>query len=239
MKPILIQVFRNLVHRKQLKKVKTEMKHRHRLIFLIICATLTLVFMNGCSSNEAETDTYSREVAQHIEETGEGSVVTKIIEERKHGLYAIRIQVIRDGDITETVHFLENQNFSISIPISKHIQVQTTGEAQAVTTTTPDTNIMVFSQKLELARNAMLKTDYVTALEAVNESLKIDSYNPQAHMMKGSIFYAMGKYDLAKKEFDYVLKIDPDNVEVKRFQKFMESKDDSAKKVKIETAEDQ
>ena len=216
------------------------MRNWHRSIMLIASATLLIAFSFGCSSSEPEAESYSREVAQHIEETGEGSVVTKIIEERKHGLYTIRIQVIKDGDIKETVHFLENQNFSISVPVSKHIQVQTTGEAQTVavgTTTSPDTNIMVFSQKLELARNAMLKTDYVTALEAVNESLKIDSYNPQAHMMKGSIFYAMGKYDLAKKEFDYVLKINPDNIEVKRFQQFMESKDSSEKKVKIETAE--
>jgi len=218
---------------------RSDMRNWHRSISLLVSTAFVLVLIIGCSSKEAEPDIYSREVAQHIEETGEGSIVTKIIEERKHGLYAIRIQVIKEGDITETVHFLENQNFSISVPISKHIQVQTTEEAKAVTSTTPDTNIMVFSQKLELARNAMLKTDYVTALEAVNEALKIDSYNPQAHMMKGSIFYAMGKYDLAKKEFDYVLKINPDNVEVKRFKKFMESKDDSEKKVKIETAEEQ
>ena len=221
------------------KKARSDMKNWYRSMVLLASAVILVAVSVGCSSKEAETDSYSREVAQHIEETGEGSVVTKIIEERKHGLYAIRIQIIKEGDITETVHFLENQNFSISIPVSKHIQIQTTGEAQTVTTTTPDTNIMVFSQKLELARNAMLKTDYITALEAVNESLKIDSYNPQAHMMKGSIFYAMGKYDLAKKEFDYVLKINPGNVEVKRFQKFMESKDDSEKKVKIETAEEQ
>ena len=69
----------------------------------------------------------------------------------------------------------------------------------------------------------MLKNDYVSALEALNSALQIDSFNPQAHMMKGSIFYSMGKYDLAKKEFDFVLKVDPGNVEVKRFKEFMES----------------
>ena len=53
-------------------------------------------------------------------------------------------------------------------------------------------------------------------------------------MMKGSIFYAMGKYDLARKEFDFVLQVDPENLEVKRFKEFMDSKEDVPSKVKIE-----
>ena len=84
----------------------------------------------------------------------------------------------------------------------------------------------------------MMKTDYVSALESLNEALKIDSYNPQAHMMKGSIFYAMGKYELAQKEFDFVLKVDPGNIEVKRFRDFMESNSEN-QKVKIEGIEGQ
>lgn len=207
----------------------------HLVSWLILGIGILLFLSASCSSEEAVPGGYSREVAQHIEETGEGTIVTKVIEERHNGLYTIRIQVIKDGEMNETVHFLEDQNFSISIPVSARIMVQSTAEAGQ----TADTSIMIFSQNLELARNAMLKTDYVTALEAVNEGLKIDSYNPQAHMMKGSIFYAMGKYDLARKEFDYVLKINPENVEVKRFKDFMDSKDEKLKKVKLEGLEEQ
>lgn len=202
---------------------------------LIIFASLLLLF--ACSSSsptETETASFSEMVAQHAEETGEGQVITKIYEERRNGVYAIKIQVIKEGQISETVHYFDNPNFTISVPVSARIMVQSPEEAEKA----PDTGILVFSQKLEVAREAMLKTDYVAALEALNEALKIDSYNPQAHMMKGSIFYAMGKYDLARKEFDFVLKVDPDNMEVKRFKEFMESQSDK-QNVKIEGIEGQ
>ncbi len=200
---------------------------------LLILLGFMMLFLTACSSSEPETQGFSREVAQHAEETGEGNVVTKIYEERKDGVYAIKIHVIREGHISETIHYFDSPNFSISVPVSARIMVQSPEEAQK----SPDTGILRFSQHLEVAREAMMKTDYVAALEALNEALKIDSYNPQAHMMKGSIFYAMGKYDLASKEFDYVLKVDPGNLEVKRFKEFMESKSENVQKVKLEGPE--
>ena len=204
------------------------------IISLIVGMALLLLHACSMSSRPVEDDSFSQLVAQHSEETGEGNVVTKVFEERKNGIYVIKIQVIRDGQISETVHYFDNSNFSISVPVSARIMVQSPEQAGK----SPDTTILVFSQKLEVAREAMLKTDYVAALEALNEALKVDSYNPQAHMMKGSIFYAMGKYDLARKEFDFVLKVDPDNIEVKRFKEFMESQSDN-QKVKIEGVEGQ
>ncbi|MCP4749581.1 MAG: hypothetical protein GY866_01690 [Proteobacteria bacterium] len=208
------------------------MQNKKVLPALVIGTALLLI--TSCSSSETKPQSVSREVAQHVEGTGEGNVITRVYEERKNGQYAIKIQVIKDGNIKETVHYLENNNFSISVPVSSHIMMQSTEDAGK----TSDTNVLVFTQKLELAREAVLQTDYVKALEALNEALRIDSYNPQAHMMKGSTFYAMGKYDLARKEFDYVLSIDPENVEVKRFKAFMDSKDENTRKVKIEKLEE-
>ncbi len=213
--------------------MKTGLKNKMSCLSLMIGASLLMAI--GCSKTATDPQRFSKEISQHAEETGEGNVVTKVFEERKNGVYSIKIQVIRDGHITETVHYLDNNNFSISVPVSARIQVQSVQEAGQ----SPDTGILLFSQKLEVAREAMLKTDYVAALEALNEALKIDSYNPQAHMMKGSIFYAMGKYDLAKKEFEFVLKVDPENIEVKKFKEFMESKSQSSQKVKIEGSEGQ
>lgn len=213
-------------------KTKTTIKN-----FIVpIITGISLLIFSGCSSTEpeAETDSFSQLVAQHAEETGEGNIITKVYEERKNGVYIIKVQVIKEGQITETVHYFDNANFTISIPVSARIMVQSPEQAQK----SPDTGILVFSQRLEVAREAMMKTDYVAALEALNEALKIDSYNPQAHMMKGSIFYAMGKYDLARKEFDFVLKVDPENMEVKRFKEFMESQSEGGK-VKIEGIEGQ
>lgn len=208
----------------------------------IIIGLIMGLSLYGCTSSQTEAKKapesamdFSQLVAQHAEETGEGKVITKIYEERKNGLYSIRIQIIKDGQVSETVHHFDSSNFSISVPVSARIMVKSSEEAEKA----PDTGLLVFSQKIELAQNAMMKSDYVAALEALNEALKIDSYNPQAHMMKGSIFYAMGKYDLARKEFDFVLKVDPDNIEVKRFKEFMDSESEGASKVKIEGIEGQ
>lgn len=198
---------------------------------------ISVIMLVSCAhKSKKDLKNTSREVAQHVEQTGEGEVITKIFEERDNGIYTIRIQVIKDGNVKETIHYFDSDNFSISVPVSAHIMVQNVKEAGK----RPDTNVLVFTQKLELARQSMLETDYIGALEALNEALKIDSYNPQAHMMKGSIFYSMGKTDLAKKEFEYVLKVDPDNIEVKRFKEFMDSEEESSsRKVKIEGIEEQ
>lgn len=200
-----------------------------------IIGIMGLAVMSCSGKSTSSSSKTSREVSQHVEQTGEGEVVTKIFEERNNGIYTVRIQVIKDGNMKETVHYFDSDNFSISVPVSAHIMVQSAKEAGK----SSDTNVLVFTQKLELARQQMLKSDYIGALEALNEALKVDSYNPQAHMMKGSIFYSMGKTDLAKKEFEYVLKVDPDNIEVKRFKEFMESEAGQSTKVKFEGINEQ
>ena len=191
---------------------------------------LMLGIMSCSVHKDKKIENMSQEIAQHIEQVGEGNIITKVYEERKDGIFTIRIEVIKNGHKTETIHHFDSENFSISIPVSAHIMMQSVQEAGK----SPDSNVLLFTQKLELARKEMLKTDYIAALEALNQALNIDSYNPQAHMMKGSIFYSMGKIDLAQKEFEYVLKVDPENSEVKRFKEFIESEEKGSQKVKIE-----
>jgi tetratricopeptide (TPR) repeat protein len=195
-------------------------------------AVLMMSLSTGCAvfKKTPPPDRYTREVARHAENTGEIDVVTRVFEEREDGVYSVRIQVIREGKVNETVHYLDDDSFIISVPVSAHIQVQNIAEAAKA----DDTGVFQFTQNLEMAREAMLRTDYIKALEAVNAALRIDHYNPQAHMMKGSIFYAMGRYDLARKEFDYVLELEPDNIEVKQFREFMEAEGDGSGRVKIE-----
>ena len=200
------------------------------------CIVALGFLLMGCSSDsDLDPKDMRRELALHTEGVGEGNIVTKVLEQRKEGVYSIHIQVIKGGKMTETVHYFEDQAFSVSVPVSSTIMVSSAKEA----TKSADTNILLFSQKLDVAREAMMKTDYIKALEALNSALQIDSYNPQAHMMKGSIFYAMGKEDLARKEFDYVLKVDPENMEVKRFKQFLEQKPGNTSKTKIEGPEGQ
>ncbi len=216
-------------YQNKIQKMKIIWAHTSK--YQIIAFAMILALITACSSNKVEPQTSDmEEVARHVEETGVGSTVIKVYEKRQNGIYIIKVVMIKDGNTTEQTHHFDSNNFEVSVPISARVMVQSARDAAD----SPDTGILVFSQKLEVAREAMMKTDYVGALEALNEALKIDSYNPQAHMMKGSIFYAMGKYDLAKKEFDFVLKVDPENMEVKKFKEFMESKSENINKVKLE-----
>ncbi|HEX7926312.1 MAG TPA: tetratricopeptide repeat protein [bacterium] len=48
--------------------------------------------------------------------------------------------------------------------------------------------------------------------------------HPQAHTMKGSIYYAMGNYALANDEWEKVLQLDPSNQEVRQFLDFLKSR---------------
>jgi len=199
------------------------MKNRtiHNIFFLL----LSLLFVIGCSTNQAEdgnTDLGKFDkIASHLENAGQGDVVTNVYIQKMNGITIVRIETIKDGNRKIRQQVFDTDNFVIREKVGAHIVVQT--PAEIVESGGSDTDVMVFSQNLEKARDAMLQNDYVSALEALNSALQIDSFNPQAHMMKGSIFYSMGKYDLAKKEFDFVLKVDPGNVEVKRFQEFMAS----------------
>jgi len=207
---------------------------RFRSILVLLGFSLLLTSCKTGTQDQKPQDIAQREIAHHIEEAGEGNIVTKIFETRQNGIYTIKIQVIKGGKMQETVHHFDSPNFSISIPVSANIIAQDARDAKG----SPDANVTLFSQSLEAAREAMVKTDYIAALEALNSALQIDSFNPQAHMMKGSIFYAMGKVELAKKEFDFVLKVDPGNIEVKRFQQFLDSKPSETPQVKFQGPED-
>ena len=202
------------------------MKNRtiNYIFYLILCILFTI----GCSSNQADDEQSDlgkfEKIASHLENTGQGNAVTNVYIQKMNGVTIVRIETIKDGNKKTRQEVFDTDNFVIREQVGAHIVAQTSAEiTESGGTGGGDTDVMVFSQKLENARDAMLKNDYVSALEALNTALQIDSFNPQAHMMKGSIFYSMGKYDLANKEFDFVLKVDPGNVEVKRFREFMES----------------
>ena len=205
-------------------------------ILLFVLTGLLVLATVGCSQTGLETDPEEllKEVATHIEKTGEGEVVTKVYTTQEHGRTKVKIVQVKQGQMTIHEEEFDTDNFAVSFQVGPHIVAQAAEEGAG-----SSQEVAMFSQKLEMAREAMLRNDYVEALETLNGALQIDAYNPQAHMMKGSIFYSMGKYDLARKEFDFVLKVDPDNLEVKRFKAFMESETGETGRVTITGADDQ
>lgn len=192
-----------------------------------ITAGLLVLLTASCAKNSATAGApdgnvdSSRELATHSEVTAEGSkMITKVTEERDGTDYIIRVQIIKNGEIKETVHRFDNPNFMIKIPVSEQIEITSTEEAAEH----PDAHIIAFAQHLEKTRSFMLKTDYVAALSEVNQALKVDPKNTKALMMRGSIYYAMGKVDLAEEDYETVLRVDPHNPEVKAFRNYLSAK---------------
>ena len=72
----------------------------------------------------------------------------------------------------------------------------------------------------------MLSGDYNAALRQINLVLSVQPDNVQALMMKGSVYYAMGNYQLANEQFEQVLVVDPSNEEVRQFQEFLGAQQD-------------
>ncbi|MBU3914778.1 hypothetical protein KKA14_04525, partial [bacterium] len=57
--------------------------------YQLVALAIGLFLITSCSSKEVEPKTVGTEVASHVEETGEGSTVTKVYEERRNGIYII------------------------------------------------------------------------------------------------------------------------------------------------------
>jgi len=216
--------------------MKSFLTKKTRKITVTILITLSFwcspLFAQGSDETEEDDAEMSppKEITSHLEKGPDGNIITKVIQQRRGTEYIIKVQVIKQGRMTETVHHFDSPNFYLEVPITERI----TSQVQAGAAKHPDARIATFTQKLDIARQSMLRTDYVSALKYVNEALLIDDQNPQAHMMKGSIYYAMGKYDLASAEYDLVLKLEPNNTEVLQFKKYMEEKTSQREKINVE-----
>ncbi len=212
---------------------------KQTLLYSII--GLLILAIGGCTrqAKEAKPEDLSKEIATHVEKTGESEVITKVFTRQEYGRTYVKIIQIKQGKTTTHEEEFDTDSFLISFHVGTHIESAQEGDKTTLATSGTDTNLTLFTQKLQVARDAMGRNDYVVALESLNSALQLDNDNPQAKMMKGSVFYAMGKYEMAKKEFDDILRIDPDNIEVKQFNEFMESESGETDKAKDEETETQ
>lgn len=201
-------------------------------IIALICISFLLYGCSTLTGKSSSDSAQTTELASYAEETATGKRVVKIYEEVYQDHRLIKVVIIKNGQISETVHRITSPNFSIKQQVADKIQYQ---PGKAEVNKGADLKIVAFTQALETAREAMGRTDYLVALDSVNKALEIDSNNPQAHMMKGSIYYAMGKLDLASQEYEIVLKLQPDNQEVKKFRDYLQSKNNRSLKTNIQT----
>ena len=64
---------------------------------------------------------------------------------------------------------------------------------------------------LELSNTFMMMQAWDKALELVTQAVKVAPNNPEAHRAMGMVRFERKEYDLAKKSFDTLLKMSPDD----------------------------
>jgi len=176
---------------------------------------LTLLLVGGCSSGD------TAKPGKTVMSTQSGETGISVTEATEGGSQVIRVTTTFRGEASTVVLSVDEPNYEIDIPLS--IQ-QVRPKAPSERTGKDDFQDLMIAQYLEKAQNAMLQGNYNEALRQVNLVLMVRPDHIKSHEMKGSIYYAMGSYQLANEEWEQVLALDPSNEEVRGFLDFMKNR---------------
>jgi len=151
---------------------------------------------------------------------GEASI--QVTESEEDGTQIVRISTKYKGEDHSIVLQIDQPVYDIEVPLTlEQIAPQTAAAARG-----PEGQFqeMLINQYFEKAQEAMLAGDYPGALKQVNLVLLTRPDHVQGHAMKGSVYYAMGNYQLAEEEWQRVLQLDPSNQEVRTFTEFLKNR---------------
>jgi len=81
----------------------------------------------------------------------------------------------------------------------------------------PLSGMNIVENKLQLALEKILSANYAEAVRLCDDVLFLEPNNVMALMRKGSAYYALEKFSQAEKNWEAVLKIDPENKQVPKF----------------------
>lgn len=155
--------------------------------------------------------------------TRKGDTSIQVTESEVSGNKIIKINTVVNGEEHTILLNIDEPNYEIEIPLSIDQVIPQTASAAARGPEGQFQDLLI-AQYLERAQQSMVSGDYNGALREVNLVLNVQPNHIQAHTMKGSIYYAMGNYQLANDEWENVLAIDPSNTEVLEFQAFLKQR---------------
>lgn len=181
---------------------------------LLACGML----IGSCAGSGNEAERPERTVLS----TRSGETLIQVTESDLNGNQVVRVRTMFRGKESIVIINIDQQNYEIEIPLSVDQVIPT--PAGTSTATQGNFQDLLVAQYLEKAQEATLNGDYNAALRQVNLVALIQPDNVKAHEMKGSIYYAMGNYQLAQEEWERVLTLDPSNEEVLKFQEFMKNR---------------
>lgn len=193
-----------------------------------LCLTLSLALLltaGGCGKPSADKP------ERIVLSTRSGETGIQVTESEQDGTQIIRITTTFRGEESTVVLAIDQPNYEVEIPLSieqvRPRRAAGLGEPGAPGELGPrvgrDFQVLLMAQYLEKAQEAMLNGDYNLALRQINLVLIVRPDNVKALEMKGSVYYAMGNYQLANQQWEQVLVLDPSNQEVQEFRDFLQN----------------
>jgi Flp pilus assembly protein TadD len=180
----------------------------------------------GCAKGRPTAAGKETAPAKTILATRQGESSIQVTESEIDGSQVVRINTRYRGEDHSIVLNIDQPVYEVEIPLTLEQIVPGAAGTAAAGASTPAGQFqdLLIAQYMEKAQEAMLNGDYQGALRQVNLVLLTRPEHPQAHTMKGSIYYAMGNYALANDEWEKVLQLDPSNQEVRQFQDFLKQR---------------
>lgn len=155
--------------------------------------------------------------------TQSGETGIQVTEVNEDGIQVIRVTTTFRGKKSVISLAVDQPVYEIEIPLSiGQVQPELAGGGAPGAGGGGQGNFqdLLIAQYLEKAQSGMLEGNYNEALKQVNLVLMVRPDHIKAHEMKGSVYYAMGSYQLANEEWEQVLALDPSNQEVRDFMDF-------------------
>jgi len=177
---------------------------------------LLLLVVGGCSSKKA------KKPGKTVLQTRSGETGIQVTESDIDGTQVVRVTTTFRGEESNIELAIDQPVYDVEIPLSIN-QTRPGGEGGQTGGGGGAYQDIITAQYLEKAQAAMMQGNYNEALKQVDLVLTVNPDNVKAHSMKGSIYYAMGSYQLANEAWERVLTLDPSNEEVRGFLDFMQN----------------
>jgi tetratricopeptide (TPR) repeat protein len=173
----------------------------------------------GANARAAAADKDAKTIL--LTRKGESSI--QVTESQLNGDQIVRINTVFRGEENSIVLDIDQPVYEVEIPLSLE---QVLPQAASAQVRGPEGQFqdLLIAQWLQKAQEAMMAGDYNAALRQVDTVLQIQPNHIQAHSMKGSVYYALGNYELANQEWEQVLSLDPSNQEVLEFKEFLKNR---------------
>jgi len=182
----------------------------------IATGLLILLVLTACSGKNAEKP------GKTVLNTRSGETGIQVTESEIDGTQVVRVTTTFRGEESNIELAIDQPVYDIEIPLSIQ-QTRPAGAGGGTGSGAGAVQDILTAQYLEKAQSAMLDGNYNEALKQVNLVLTVNPDHVKAREMKGSVYYAMGSYQLANEEWERVLTLDPSNEEVRGFMDFTQN----------------